>query len=578
MSDLAKNAQDWLNQQIEQLGALRNASTRDPQFKQWRQNTLTFIQRIWPEDTVRSERFRRIPFSPPSSKHDLKTGREFYERGCAEALDFLQALLKSVDEDGIAAAPAAMIEEDTTPDGSEEDFPLLELPGAEEESVEAEAEPEAEAETEPEPEPQRPARSVGPPPVPARRGPRTPGATHVRPGPTEPEAGTPPPARADEKASEAKTLPVSEVAIPPVPTRSTGARHASGPPRISVRGTGASKKSGGERESAKTNPLENILRPVEPPPPAEPPAKTGKPGRGGKKNGHKQRLKDMLGFGELESRAESDDEAAPPAPAAESPKPQPPARPSKPPGRGSRRGGQESGRLTLPEFMVPEEPADESDRLSPEDFEPHVLDREEPPPRRPTLARQPDPAGERGPVEPHIIEETPRGLIEADDVEAISEVESGALDEEAASPELLESDLELEEDPTGLEAREGEEEEGAREDTSAVTAEFVLNSPVLSSKPRPAKREQPAPALQALQAQSPAAAALLALASDVNTLGIPEGNRAWARAALVDLARRIESGQLSWEALREAVHFLMEFPPLARRVLPLLLPFFEKAA
>ena len=43
-----------LEEQIRQLRELRNAGPRDSGFKQWRQSTLTAIQRIWPADPVRS--------------------------------------------------------------------------------------------------------------------------------------------------------------------------------------------------------------------------------------------------------------------------------------------------------------------------------------------------------------------------------------------------------------------------------------------------------------------------------------------------------------------------------------------
>src|SRR5690349_19800841 len=82
-----------LEQSLDQINALRNASPRDPNFKEWRQSTLTLIQRIWPGDQLRSTRFRRIPFSPPSSRADTRTAREWYERGAAEAAVLLRALI-----------------------------------------------------------------------------------------------------------------------------------------------------------------------------------------------------------------------------------------------------------------------------------------------------------------------------------------------------------------------------------------------------------------------------------------------------------------------------------------------------
>jgi hypothetical protein len=77
---------------------------------------------------------------------------------------------------------------------------------------------------------------------------------------------------------------------------------------------------------------------------------------------------------------------------------------------------------------------------------------------------------------------------------------------------------------------------------------------------------------------SPTAIALMAIASQVDELGVPEGHRARTRAALLELARQVEGRDLSWDVLREAVVFLVDYPPLARRVLPLLVPHLDQAA
>jgi hypothetical protein len=105
--------------------------------------------------------------------------------------------------------------------------------------------------------------------------------------------------------------------------------------------------------------------------------------------------------------------------------------------------------------------------------------------------------------------------------------------------------------------------------------EFLRNSPVLRAEARPLKREErrhmPQPA-------SAVATALTALASEVGTLGVPEGQRAGARAALLDLARQLDDHTLSWSSLRESMQFVMEYPALARRVVPLLIPYLDVAA
>ena len=100
-------AREWLERQIAELGKLRNAGTRAPEFKAWRQNTLTMIQRIWPGDQRRSERFRRIPFRPPGSpaaiKMDDRGVRESFERGCGEAGVVLRQLVGELTLLGIEA-------------------------------------------------------------------------------------------------------------------------------------------------------------------------------------------------------------------------------------------------------------------------------------------------------------------------------------------------------------------------------------------------------------------------------------------------------------------------------------------
>lgn len=104
---LAPRALAWLEQQLEELGSLRNAGRRAPAFKMWRQNTLTVVQRIWPNEPKRSERFRRIPFSPPTAKADERAVREHYERGCGEAAAYLRALISEVRLVGVTDSGAA---------------------------------------------------------------------------------------------------------------------------------------------------------------------------------------------------------------------------------------------------------------------------------------------------------------------------------------------------------------------------------------------------------------------------------------------------------------------------------------
>src|SRR5258706_11672938 len=98
---LAARALELLENSLEQINALRNANVRDANFKEWRQSTLTLFQRLWSGDDIRSERFRRIPFSPPSSRADSKTVRDWFEKGAAEAATLIRSLIDEVVEGGV---------------------------------------------------------------------------------------------------------------------------------------------------------------------------------------------------------------------------------------------------------------------------------------------------------------------------------------------------------------------------------------------------------------------------------------------------------------------------------------------
>src|SRR5207247_2406929 len=84
---------------------------RDGGFKLWRQTTLTVIQRLWPGDLPKSERFRRIPFTALAAKPSRDQVRHSFERGCGEASAYLRALILEVQSAGLApaasGAPAA---------------------------------------------------------------------------------------------------------------------------------------------------------------------------------------------------------------------------------------------------------------------------------------------------------------------------------------------------------------------------------------------------------------------------------------------------------------------------------------
>lgn len=97
----AKQAQTLLEKQLDILSEVRNAGTRATEFREWRQTTLTSIERIWPEQVSRATRFRRIAFSPSTAKADDKVTRDAFERGCAEARRLLKLWTSEIETKGI---------------------------------------------------------------------------------------------------------------------------------------------------------------------------------------------------------------------------------------------------------------------------------------------------------------------------------------------------------------------------------------------------------------------------------------------------------------------------------------------
>ena len=75
----------------------------------------------------------------------------------------------------------------------------------------------------------------------------------------------------------------------------------------------------------------------------------------------------------------------------------------------------------------------------------------------------------------------------------------------------------------------------------------------------------------------PAGAAEIArLADEVALHDVPVTERDRVRSTLLDLARSIERGDSSWEALRAAMAVVMHYPKLGRRAMPLLLPLLDQ--
>lgn len=428
-----ERALDLLEAQLEELGALRNAHARDPRFKQWRQATLTVIQRIWPGDAARAERFRRVPFSPPSSKMSQKATRSFFEKGCAEAVQLIRSMIPELN--ATSRRPTRpQLETAPEPGETEDDFfPVVDLPGtAGNRRVDADDdEPEANDIIE-----------IPPAPTPALK------------SKSEARRNTPPGTRPRDAQPEAPSVPKAPPGAGKVSMRSSGPTSESRPP-----------------------------------------------------------LREMLGFS---SRPLDDDDAD------------------------DTRGSREHEDVAAYDDDIEATPVHS-------EWEVDEVDEAEPGAGDPEGWEAPEefqlPARARG-----FRDDESDGIIETD-------------------PENF--------PPAGSVVEESEEPVAEDEsDAGNVMEEFLRTSPVLGASARPVRRRES----EAAAPRSPAATSLVALASEVAQLGVPEGQRAGMRATLIELARRVDERSLDWDTLRESFDAVLDFPPLARRVIPLLIPYLDVAA
>ena len=402
-------ALDQLRELISILRQLSNAGPRDNSFKQWRQVTLTLLQRAWAGDQTRAVRFRRIPFSPPSAKADAKTIKESFVRGVNEAIAYLESLAQELEFAGkprrnlvrppeATAAPAA-----TPPD---------------------------------------PPRRVASPTL--DRGP-------LEPSPFE--------------AQRAVSDPAADGAV-----------------------------SGSVPPSAPS------------PPPAAKPAASANQEAGKAPKGPRQRLKDMLGFGDEGEAPLSEVEAVSPPFVA------PPASP-------------------LPSFLAaPPKPAPAEPSAAP----PPVR----PPPARATQPEPPAPPARATHAEP------PAPPVRV-----------------APTPGPPSSDGDTEDLEYDLDALLADEAEPDAEPPPATLREMLDRDLMPSTV-----------------AAMRAARDVRSLAAMVDRLGVPPERRAIVRAALTDLGQQMDAPPMHWSTIRQALTFVMDYPQIARRVIPMLLPYLDEAA
>ncbi|MFI5371829.1 MAG: hypothetical protein ACHQ52_09740 [Candidatus Eisenbacteria bacterium] len=671
----ADRARALIEHQLTVLGELRNASARDAGFKAWRQNTLTVIQRVWPDEPTRAERFRRVPFSAPSSKMSAVVMRSYFEKGCAEAITLLRAYLADAGSTTMVDGDAADDGNGFDPGTAEDDFPVVELTGK---SVPA-GEPDDPTMGEgvsiidlggeplPAPEFEEPPPGAGipqlpkpvppPPPVAKKAPPKTSG--HGKSAKSAPPATPPPakPAAPPAAARPAKGSTPMPPAEPPTPTPPVKAA-----PAPAAKPAPPPAKAPDPTPAAKSAPA-SAAKPAPPPakaPDPTPPAKSA-PASAAKPAPPPATVRPAKGAAPAQPRI-----VPAPRPAAPPPEARATRRPERPADPPAAAGGHDAHRaldaaidamganprpVSRPSRAgrddVEREPSREMSRPERGDAE-REPSREMPRPVRDDAAREPSremPRPERGDAErerPRATQETgntPRnarhvppgqaelkdmlgfGHLEDDEQPAYEDVDAVVPEATDAAPgtplmpiepEIVEIDIDEDPfappdeeervdaesapspsgslpagvggsaqpvwppgrfDPAPDETVEETSDPDAGESNEAMQ-EFLRSSPVLGASAHPLRR--PARPKNALH--SPAAASLTALASEVAHLGVPEGQRAAARAQLLELARCFEEQTLSWDSLRGAVTFVMEYPPLARRVIPMLIPYLDLAA
>jgi hypothetical protein len=471
MSEISREewARRLLEDQLLRLGELRNANPRDAGFKLWRQTTLTVIQRIWPTDLARSERFRRIPFTTPSSKATATHLKQTYERGCVEAASYLKSLIRELETGGLetdAPADSAETAEPAAPklEISEQALRRAEIP---EDSYGA------------------PLPDLTPPATPAP--------------PAQPLSKAPPP-----------TGPA-----PPTPA-----------------------------EAARPNPVLPRLD-------------------------DRRALKEMLGFADLRGG-----ERLSKHPAAK----RQDAPDSLPPDDDELEMGQDPD-----EMLEEEELLDEGALIEDEEDQPP---RQEPP-MRPAVRPVPEKSGDlaiqflsRSPV----LSAVPKPPA-ARQVPEVKPVNPPAKVPPAEPPAKV-----VPTHPTAKPAQppvKAPIEALANWPPAQPAAKPPAQPPAKPAAKPPA--QPPAKTLEIvgklepqqpvrspdLSDVSPATAALTALAVQIAALGVPAAQRTATRAALLELANELEQGTATWESLRGVLTTVLEHPQLARRVVPLLIPYLD---
>ena len=538
-AESAARAAKWLEDLIAELPGLRNATSRDPGFKNWRQNALTTMQRIWPADQDHAERFRRIPFSPVDPRADTRTQRESFSRGCQEAARVLGSFVEEVRTKGV---PEILADTQVTEEsGFEDGFPTVDLPsgdlgGAGARDSDAAGMPAQGADPSFTPpafdshsgvhaQPAHPAASVHPAsPLPearpARKGLGV--AAKLRDllgltGFTGKAAPAPPPPVAPETMSDTTSMPAPlPRALDIIPVGDdVDSRRRSGwwprpEPSTQAPGTPASPAPHASptppappAQASTPDPASPGAPHTAPPPDAGMSVVMSRPTtlRG---SINKVSIESLISP-EFRAGTESGTPASatPPASAA------PPASVT-PPAAAASSAASAPATPRAPAAPASSDPS----KIVPLPLPPVARTTEPvPPPADAADAEQPDATGSPGP-------------------------DSGEL--------------------------------------ARATQDFMRSSPVLGANARKPQRPGHEPDSHGLT--DPDAIAILSMVDELTLMGVPTTRQSETRARLLDLARRIEAADIKWNSLRAAVWFAMEYPEVARRLLPILLPWIDRAA
>ena len=547
--ETVERATQWLQDLINELPGLRNATSRDPGFKNWRQNAITILQRIWPADQNHAERFRRIPFSPVDPRADVRTQRESFSRGCQEAGRVLNSFIEEIHAHGVPDLPGggALPTEES---GLEDGFPTVDLPSGDlHGSVAASSAAELE---------QLPPQGADPSFLPPSR-------LHIDTPPEGtvlPKHHSTPPSDARQKrkglgvAAKLRDLlgltGFGEKPAPPPPPQNTGNTSALTqlPPRSldiipvgdDVETRPRSQAWPVPQQQPRTQapggpPAPPASSPQAPEPPNPATAKgSARPSEAGmsvvmsrpttlRANIEKVSIESLIS---AEFRGGTDDNAASKAPAAATPNATPPA--ATPSATAASAPPPAAGRPPL--SIVPPLSGDPEFNVDPA------------PTHASESAAEPSSAAAQKKIVP----------LPLPPVEEAAEESDPAADAEDDSPVHRADSAEL----------------------SRATADFMRTSPVLGATGRKVQR---APHESSEHGFSdPDAIAIASMFDELASMGVPSSRQSEARARLLDLARRIETEDLPWNALRKAVWFAMEYPEVARRLIPMLLPWIDRAA